>query len=921
MNQQNLRKIGVSAIPYATAFLLAFIIGIVTYSVVEIAPFGEKTIISLDLWAQYFPMYAEKQQMDSLSDLFWSWNGGLGFNQWAQSAYYTNSIFALLLPLIPLDGLVSFIDWIALVKIALSAVTCLGFLRYKTQSDSPFLIGGAVAYATSSYMLAFIQQIMWTDCMMYLPLLLLGLDRLVHKKKPLLYTLMLAAVLISNYYIGFAVCVFCCIYFAAEAVPMMRFVKNAKSADTPYSLTNVKEFGFSVLRFSVFSILGGAVAAVVLIPAALALGQTISSGLSAPEELTWYGNISFILQNMLPEREVFIHFKGFNVSVGIAAFILVPLYFCSKGIPVRERIADGCVLLFMGISLICNFLDYFWHGMHFPNQYPARWSFLFTFVLVVLSCKALVKIKETSLAAGIISIVIGFAAVLLGVKGYGDTKPAELGVLHWIILAVVAVLLLAAIFCSGTTKTRRTDKKAKKCNTVQYICITLMAAAMMFENGYSFLAVYKNTGERTFRPREREFYQSNLQMESEWGGKYNSGGSQSHRLAANGGFLYDAPMLGDYAGMTYYSSTMREPTYMLMQYLGNDIFGKNVSTMYLPGSTVQNSLFGVRYLLDYRKTLQHYISNAQVAETDTDCTVLENTTALALGYTVSDDIFDLKITDEVRAIQNQDEFLDLLCGEEMGVFTQLATTAFSYSNLNLDSSANWNTLYFTQNGTGTPSFYYTYTCEKDGLFYLENNFRAGTMTVQWDGGSRKLYPDNFKFESLGYFHAGDEITIRVELENVRKGLCGLNLYYFDEDAWQSAYEKLSAEELKVDTFENTYIKGEIDLTGERLLMTTVPQDGGWTVYCDGQKTEPVLIAGELISLRLPAGHHTLELRYRVPGITAGAVISVLGLLLTFGLTSDRLREKVFRQKSEDAEKSEDTKKAANSKKSKADKKA
>ncbi len=892
MNRLKIRKTVVSVLPYSIAFLLAFGIGVITYFVLGIAPFGDKTIISMDLWAQYFPMYAEKQQMDSLADLFWSWNGGLGFNQWAQSAYYTNSIFALLLPLISLDGLVSFIDWLAVVKIALSAVTCLGFLRYKLRSSSPFLIGGAVAYATSAYMLAFIQQIMWTDCMIYLPLLLLGLDRLVHRKKPLLYTLMLAAVLITNFYIGFAVCVFCCIYFAAEALPVLELVRKKRTAQKKYSLQNGRELGFSVLRFSVFSILGGAIAAVVLIPAALALSRTISSGLAAPEKLEWYGNISTVLQHMLPTHPISLQFDGFNLSVGIAAFLLVPLYFCNRSIPLKERIADGCMLGFMVFSFLCNFLDYFWHGMHFPNQLPARWSFLFTFVIVVLSCKAAAKIREISIRAGCLGIAIGLAAVLLGVIGFGDTGSFQLGVLHWCLFAVLAILLLALMLLPRKNNSRATDKKAKSVRILSVSCSFLIAGAIVFDSGYSFVTTYKNTEKSFFMPRKAEHFQNNLLLETHYGSAYAPDGDAFYRMAANGGFLYDAPMLGDYPGLTYYSSTMRGTNYALMQYLGNDVYAKNVSTMYTPCSVVQNSLFGVRYLLDYKQALSHYVSNAQIVESAQDCTVLENTTALSLGYAVSDDIFDLEITDEVRAIRNQDEFLDLLCGEDMGVFTQLKTTSFSYGNLTLGSSENWNTLYFTQNGSGVPTFDYVYTCEKDGLFYLENNFRAGKMTVQWDGGSRKLSPDDFKFESLGYFHAGDRITIHVELENVRKGLCGLNLYYFDEDAWQRAYEKLSAEELKVDTFENTYIRGKIDLEGECTVMTTIPQDGGWTVYCDGKKTEPVLIAGELIGLQLPAGHHTLEFRYRVPGITAGAVISLLGLLLTFALTSTKLREMV-----------------------------
>ncbi len=895
MKHEKLRHISLSVIPYAIAFLLAFGISILTYRVLEIIPFGENSIISMDLWAQYYPMYAETAQTDSLADLFYSWNGGLGYNRWAQSAYYSNSIFALLLPLIPLHSLLTFIDWLAPLKIALSAVTCLGFLRYKTQSRTPVLIGGAVAYATCTYMLAFIQQVMWTDCVIYLPLLLIGLERLMHEKKPLLYTLMLALILITNFYIGFAICIFCCLYFAAGLLPTAKFERNKRNTKSKYLLTNAKELGFSVLRFSVFSILGGAIAAAVLLPMALALSHTISSGLAAPDTLEWYGNISEILQHMLPTHPISIKFDGFNLSVGIAVFLLVPLYFCNKGFSIGERVADGCLLAFLGVSLLCNFLDYFWHGMHFPNQLPARWTFLFSLVLVLLACKGIAKIKEVSLPFGIISVVIGFLAVILGTRGFGDTEPFELGMLHWCLLVLVAVLIIALIMLGKVSKKAEKREKAKRIFSV--VCTLLMAGTMVFDSGYSFLTTYKNTEHTFFMPRKAESYRNRLLMESHYGNAYSPDENECYRVEANGGYIYDAPMLGDYPGVTYYSSTMRGSSYRLLQYLGNHVYAKNVSSMYTNTSPVQNALLGIRYFLDYTGNLHRYVPNLTEVENAEDCTVRENQTALSVGYAVSDDILNLNITDEVRGIQNQNTFLNKLCGKDMGVFKQLKTTHFSSENTKIDDDPNWNKQYFTATGDEPTIFHYTYACEKDGFFYLENNFRAGNILVQSNEKEQTLKCSSYKFKSLGYYKAGDEIRITVTLEGYKRALCGLNLYYFDQEAWQNAYQQLSSEQIEVETFKNTYLKGNIQLADNRLVMTTIPQDGGWTVYCDGKKTEPKIIAGELIGIHVPKGSHTLEFRYRVPGLAAGAIVSVLGLLLTFLLTSDKLRNAVTKKSS------------------------
>ena len=81
------------------AFALTWIFLLIFSCAAELAPFGDNCLLTMDLHGQYYPMMSEK-----LSDFFsvWSWNGGLGFSAIVQSAYYTNSIFILLM--LPFSG-------------------------------------------------------------------------------------------------------------------------------------------------------------------------------------------------------------------------------------------------------------------------------------------------------------------------------------------------------------------------------------------------------------------------------------------------------------------------------------------------------------------------------------------------------------------------------------------------------------------------------------------------------------------------------------------------------------------------------------------------------------------------------------------------------------------------------------------------
>ncbi len=909
MKKEKIQQLAVRSIPYIIVFFAAFAVGLICYAIKDVSPFGEQTMVCMDFWAQYLPMYAEKVHTDSLNDFFYSWNGSFGYNAWAQSAYYGNSIFTLPLFLMPLKMLTTYFDWVMIIKMGLCAVTCLGLLQFKTKSRSPFLMGGAVAYAVSAYMLAFMPQIMWTDCVIYMPLLLIGLDKLIHEKKPLLYTCMLAWIIITNFYIGFAICIFCCLYFAASYVPMIQLTKNSENLIV---FKNGRELGHTLARFSVFSLLGGAAAGAVIVPIGLAISQAISSELAAPSELKWYANISSILQYMLPNAPITTGFTGYNLWCGIAVFILVPLYFFNKNFSVKERISNAVLVVFMGISLVCNYLDYLWHGLHFPNQLPARWSFLFILLFILLSCRAFMQLKGVKLPYVLASIGIGATAIIVGVKGFGKTEPTELGVIHWIVFALVAALLIASAILANPRQPKPAEvseedaeetpqmpvqddpKKVRARRIGAGVCAVSMAVLMMGESGYSFIMSYKDT-ESYVRPLNGAFYKNRSMQHYNAAKDLKSGEDGFWRMEANAGFTYDAPMIGDYKGMSYYSSTMRGDSYRLLEYLGNRVYAKNVSSVYNLASPVQNALFSVRYNIDFAKNSHLVMPDCSVVlEQDDACIVTENEKILSLGYAVSDDILNFTLSDEVRAIVNQSKFVNALCGEDMKIFQQMRTTAFSYENLKLDESSNWNTNYYIKNDNADEVFFhYTYTCKEDGYVFMENNFRAGSLVFTWGENQTKKYdPGKVKFDALGYFKAGDVINIVASAKNIRIGCCGLNLYRFDEEAWQKAYDRLADEQLQIDEFDNTYIKGTVNLKEDQLFMTSIAQDGGWDVYCDGEKMDTEIIAGQLLGVQLPAGTHVLEFRYKVPGLAVGMVISILGVLCIIFLSRDKVREKI-----------------------------
>ena len=80
-----------------------------------------------------------------------------------------------------------------------------------------------------------------------------------------------------------------------------------------------------------------------------------------------------------------------------------------------------------------------------------------------------------------------------------------------------------------------------------------------------------------------------------------------------------------------------------------------------------------------------------------------------------------------------------------------------------------------------------------------------------------------------------------------------------------------------------------------LVVLTDQWMDGWTVRIDGRPA-PILRTDMLLrGVIVPAGAHTVEWSYRVPGLRAGAALSAVGLLALLGWTAVLVRARRRRQ--------------------------
>ena len=202
------------------SFFLPFIILALSFAVQNVFPFGDRHILTVDLYHQYAPFLMElRDKLLSGESLFLSWRGGLGYNFYATFTYYLASPLNLLSLIFPESALSELVSFLVLLKIGLAGFCFHLFLKKSSRRDGPLALAFATAYALSGFVMAYFWNIMWLDTLYMLPLTALGMIMLLREGKMSLYIFSLALLIICNFYTGFFACVFLAFYFFVSVLP------------------------------------------------------------------------------------------------------------------------------------------------------------------------------------------------------------------------------------------------------------------------------------------------------------------------------------------------------------------------------------------------------------------------------------------------------------------------------------------------------------------------------------------------------------------------------------------------------------------------------------------------------------------------------------------------------------------------------
>lgn len=804
---------------FLIGYILSAVIMAASFAVIKVWPAGDHYALIIDSIHQYLPFYTDfRNKLAEGSSLLYSWSGGLGYNFWSTYAYYLAAPSNFLLYFVPMKYVGDFMDVMIILRIGLCGGCFTWYLHKRIPEEKWTPIAFGLAFALSSLILGYYFNLMWLDSIAMTPIIMYGIEKIIDGKSAKTFCISLFYAIWCNYYIGFMLCLFACLYFIVCYI----------SETTKFSIVNLLHSG---LKFTWFAILAGAMAAMVLFPAYMGLASTeaLSGGSTFPNKIEFFTGLADMLKQHMAFLEpvnISDNQVGLNAYCGIGTVFYAILFIFNKNSSIRKRISYFLLCSLLLFSFSFNILNYIWHGFHIQNGLPNRFAFLYIAVVIVMAYDAFgTKYRLWQL---IIAWLLPLGFLIYSYMNKSDIK-------NWIYYANIGILTIYFLL----TILRRYWGK------MRYPAYALLVSMLLIGEitGNCVIGVKANSGDTRERHiKDQESYQKLMSDKKDEG---------FFRSEVDRQWMRNVTMYSGGKGLVMFNSTMYSTVVDFCRQVG--IEARTNKNGYYGVTSLMNNILGVKYLLSPSHDTDS-MYGFQYQGTDDELSLYKNDNALSLGFMVNDDIKDWDIYDgNPLEVQNSfvelatghdpiyyyDREIELADGQDYGIQIPDNKQVYVYMGVNMDE--------LTLN---TPEFSRTFQNFTDFVFPIH-----GTST------------DNMADLSVKLGDKWDDNELKAYV------------YTCSNEDYQNVVNTLAANQLENVQVTGNQVGGNIVADQDGTLLLTIPYDKGWIVTVDGEETDTYAVGDALTGIHLTAGGHVIEMRYTPPGYNYGALISIWTVLL------------------------------------------
>ena len=908
------------------SFLIPAALMLIIYLALGHKPFGDLSVLTLDLNAQYVYFYeALREFLCGDASLLYSFSRSLGGEFMGIYAYYIASPISYIVLLFPKSMMLFALLTIILIKIGLCGLTFGFYLHKQTKNPNKLnILIFSLMYALSAYAITYQNNIMWLDALFLLPILTYSIERLIKNGKYLLFIGTLALMMMSHYYIGYMLCWYTlfCFFFT--------YFKEQKSIINPNGEKH--HFIKSLFRIGTSSVIGIGISAFVVGAAYYSL-QFGKSEFSEPNwDLVARFDLFDLFPKLLPGSYDTVMHEGLPLLYcGVLALFMLPIYFLAKRVNLREKAFYGGFVLLYILIMVINPTDLVMHGFQMPNCLNYRYSFIVIFLLLIMAYKGFCEIEEHSSKKIFATGAVLFALLLIAQKmnfpnfvnqdtedyKFGFTA-GELPFLWVVVFSIIAIFAVGLALCYLI---KSANKEKMKQVLLIVVCVELVAngivtfASMRYDIGWgtysSYYDYFKNLTPivEEVQNQDKTFYRSE---------------KTTHRCTNDN-------MALNIKGLSNSTSTLNQKAIDLLNYLG--FYADAHWTQYYGSTAVTDSLLGIKYIyspIENAYSNETLLQNEfmdkyfeKVAEDD-NYYAYKNPYSLGIAYGVDSSIKELETelkydftTDE--GLKNPFEVQNLLFNTLLGNDEESSVDFFTSISLrkNQEIVGTLGTVgggveySATADNTDENTFEFKFKVKNNGPLYLYLPTGYERSFIVYLNGERYVEVSNYsRIVFLGYREKGEELELGFRVpEGKLYFFKNTNyLYTLDMDEFEHALENLAQSSLVTnEKSTDDHIYGSLTtLEDNKTIMTTIPYDSGWNVYVDGKQVDTYSVYGDsLMAFNIEnAGDHEIEFKYMPKIYVLTGIISIASTGVFVGLIAFEYAKSKKRAKADETTETE-----------------
>lgn len=847
------------------SFLLPVVLLSLAFFATGLHPFGNNSTLLVDGKLQYVSFFSEYvRQIKSLELPLFSKHFGLGINFFGTWAYYLSSPVNLLLIFFPGKKILDGIFVVLLVKSGLCGSAFFLYARKTLGSEASTALLFSTSYALCGFFVYYADNIQWMDGLIWLPILVMGIEEIRAKGHCTYYPFAVAVLIISNYYISVMSGVFCVLYTLYVMIRESR--KDFSGRKRTF-----------LAKIALHSILGIGMAAFILIPVFLQLRSNMDLLPGDYPSSLFDTNAALAFGGLFWGRQDSMHFGSPKIFSGVLAAAALPLFFLSQKIKIREKLAAALFMIFVYICFHVSWLTYIWEGMDKVGGYFFRFSFVLTFLILSFAAKGM----DT------------FFPVL------NHKKLSDLFYCEMTLLCVCISYFLCGYYVSGNLLTILIlcinagliifytlwlcSIKQNKALLVVILCAELVSNAAFLIRGMDAELSYADYDSWTasYTAVEETIEENDLQ-------------ENGRTVIALDTISANDPLLFGVGGIDYYSSAGNmNLSYTLknLGYTSNICPGFNISDN--SGSLLMDSLLGISSIITDRDVLPGggmsgtvypallYQNSMEISNLHVD----SNPLALSAAYMVDRSILSFSAENSSSGFAADDSLLSAMLGKETDTYEELSSES-EYVNFEPETLENGRILCKVPDKSQESSYTVTVIGQGAGVsLYLdlecygitEQGDVVGTdVTVfspQKNLPSDKKYIQYPAVLSLGSFPLGTQVKVQVKSMGSCLYILHCRTISQKSEDIKNALSPLYDNEAELSWTSSRSVQIEMDAVKDGILFVSIPYDTGWSAKVNGKSTKVLCAAESFIGIPLQKGKNIIKMSFFPVGLHIGLITS------------------------------------------------